>query len=221
MAHNLKKFQTEADYQAAELNYPSVAWVVSGDTIYYDKAEPQPVVTEKVALAFISTEGDTGNIVFYNAEAADESLITGLTLNGEPIDPIVSEMRNVQLESVNVIEYDIEGTTIFDAFAGDLTDTNASDLPSIEFLIPSFITDVDYLPNNQIDNLVIMATTPPDASIDFSALNVTGAIYVPDDYVRDYENSAWVSGGDVTISPLSEYKGNLPVVVDNGNGDDR
>lgn len=216
MAHNLKKFQTEADYQAAELNYPSVAWVVSGDTIHYDKAEPQPVVTEKVALAFTSTEGATGNIVFYNAEAADESLITGLTLNGEPIDPIEPELFNVQLESVNVIEYDIEGTTIFDAFTGDLTNTAASSLPSIEFLIPSFITNVNYLPNNEITNLVIMASTPPNAEVDFSAFNVTGAIYVPDDYVRDYEGSAWSKHGEITIEALSAYEGNLPVVVDNG-----
>lgn len=41
MAFNLKKFQTEADYQAAELNYPSVAWVTGNDSIYYDKSEPE------------------------------------------------------------------------------------------------------------------------------------------------------------------------------------
>lgn len=40
MAFNLKKFQTEADYQAAELNYPAVSWIVSGDTFHYDKTEP-------------------------------------------------------------------------------------------------------------------------------------------------------------------------------------
>lgn len=215
MAHNLKKFQTEADYQAAELNYPSVALVVSGDTIHYDKAEPQPVVTEKVALAFTTVDAE-GYITFYNGEGADVDQITGLTFNGEPIDPIEPQLSNVQLETVNTIEYAIEGTTIGDAFAGDLTQTDASLLPSIEFLIPSFITDVDYLPNNQIDNLVIMATTPPNAEVDFSAFNVTGAIYVPDDYVREYQNSGWSKSGTITIEALSAYEGNLPVVVDNG-----
>lgn len=214
MAHNLKKFQTEADYQAAELNYPSVAWVVSGDTIHYDKTEPQPVVTEKVVLTFTTADGE-GNVIFYNGEGADVDQITGLTFNGEPIDPIEPELFNVQLENVNVIEYAIEGTTIGDAFTGDLTETNASLLPSIEFLIPAFITEVAYLPNNRIDNLVIMASTPPEASVDTSAFTVSGAIYVPDDAVSAYQNTVW-SGPGKTILPLSEYEGNLPVVVDNG-----
>ena len=214
MAHNLKKFQTEADYQAAELNYPSVAWVVSGDTIHYDKTEPQPVVTEKVVLTFTTADGE-GNVIFYNGEGADVDQITGLTFNGEPIDPIEPELFNVQLENVNVIEYAIEGTTIGDAFTGDLTETNASLLPSIEFLIPAFITEVAYLPNNRIDNLVIMASTPPEASVDTSAFTVSGAIYVPDDAVSAYQNTVW-SGPGKTISPLSAYGGNLPVVVDNG-----
>lgn len=208
MAHNLKKFETEAEYQAAELNYPSVAWVTSGDTFHYDKAEPQPE-TEKVALAFTSAE-QSGTIKLYNGDAADANLITGLTFNGEPIDPIVPEIFNVPLESVNVIEYDIDGTAIFDAFAGDLTDVGASDLPSIELLIPSFVTDVDYLPDNQIDNLVIMATTPPEVAVDFSSLNAQN-LYVPDAAVSTYQSSTWSGGGVLTILPLSEYEGNLPV----------
>lgn len=208
MAHNLKKFETEAEYQAAELNYPSVAWVTSGDTLHYDKAEPQPE-TEKVALTFASSE-QSGTIKLYNGDAADANLITGLTFNGEPIDPIVPEIFNVPLESVNVIEYDIDGAAIFDAFAGDLTDVGASSLPSIEFLIPSFITDVDYLPDNEITNIVIMATTPPEVAVDFSSLNAQN-LYVPDAAVSAYQNSAWSGGGVLTILPLSEYEGNLPV----------
>lgn len=37
---NLRKFNTEAEYSAATLNYPSVAWIVSADTVVYDKSEP-------------------------------------------------------------------------------------------------------------------------------------------------------------------------------------
>lgn len=37
---NLKKFSTYNDYSAATLNYPAVSWVVSGDTVYFDKAAP-------------------------------------------------------------------------------------------------------------------------------------------------------------------------------------
>ena len=38
--NNLRKFNTEADYQAAELNYPAVSWIVSGDTVHFDKTAP-------------------------------------------------------------------------------------------------------------------------------------------------------------------------------------
>lgn len=38
---NLRKFNTEAEYSAATLNYPSVAWIVSGDSFHYDKSEPE------------------------------------------------------------------------------------------------------------------------------------------------------------------------------------
>ena len=42
MANNLKKFQTDAEYSAATLNYPAVSWVVSGDTVHFDKTAPTP-----------------------------------------------------------------------------------------------------------------------------------------------------------------------------------
>ena len=214
MAHNLRKFATKADYDNAELVYPAVSWIVSGDTLAYDKTEPQPVVTEKVAMAFRApTTND--DLVYYNAEAADANLITAIDVNGEPLDPIVPSSRGAAVAGDYLFEYTIEGTAIFDAFAGDLGIVNGSVVPSIEFLIPSFITDVDYLPHNEFTNLVIMATTPPNAEVDFSAFNVTGAIYVPDDYVRDYENSAWSESGTLTISPLSEYDGNLPINNEN------
>lgn len=205
MARNLRKFATRAEYEAAELVYPAVSWIENDDDVAYDKTEPQPEA-EKVVLVFTSVDAE-GYITFYNGEGADVDQITGLAFNGSAIDPIEPELSNVQLETVNTIEYAIEGTTIGDAFAGDLTQTDASLLPSIEFLIPSFITNVEYLPNNQFDNIVIMATTPPEASVDFSAIDDAN-LYVPDDYVRDYENSVW---NYLTILPLSEYGGNLPI----------
>ena len=34
--NNLKKFATEADYNAATLNYPAVSWVTGTDTVHFD-----------------------------------------------------------------------------------------------------------------------------------------------------------------------------------------
>lgn len=38
--NNLRKFQTEADYSAATLNYPAVSWVTATDNVYFDKSAP-------------------------------------------------------------------------------------------------------------------------------------------------------------------------------------
>lgn len=42
MANNLKKFNTESEYNQATLSYPAVSWVVSGDTVHFDKEAPAP-----------------------------------------------------------------------------------------------------------------------------------------------------------------------------------
>ena len=39
---NLRKFNTEEDYNAAELNYPAVSWITGNDSFHYDKTEPTP-----------------------------------------------------------------------------------------------------------------------------------------------------------------------------------
>lgn len=38
---NLRKFNTEAEYTAATLNYPSVSWITDNDSFHYDKSEPE------------------------------------------------------------------------------------------------------------------------------------------------------------------------------------
>jgi hypothetical protein len=40
--NNLRRFNTEADYSAATLNYPAVSWVTATDNVYFDKSVPAP-----------------------------------------------------------------------------------------------------------------------------------------------------------------------------------
>lgn len=40
MAHNLKKFSTEADYSAATLNYPAVSWITGTNSVHFDATAP-------------------------------------------------------------------------------------------------------------------------------------------------------------------------------------
>lgn len=42
MANNLKVFNTNSEYQSAELVYPAVSYVVESDKVIYDDAPPSP-----------------------------------------------------------------------------------------------------------------------------------------------------------------------------------
>lgn len=65
MAHNLKKFATEADYNSATLNYPAVSWIVAGNTVICDKSAPF-----------------NGLTVFYNITQADTQTEVGIFNGG-------------------------------------------------------------------------------------------------------------------------------------------
>lgn len=41
MAHNLREFATQADYESATLEYPSVAWITDDSEVYFEATEPQ------------------------------------------------------------------------------------------------------------------------------------------------------------------------------------
>lgn len=219
MARNLRKFNNEADYSAATLNYPSVAWVVSGDSFHYDKTEPI-AVNDKVMMAWHSPSGVPSgkDITLWNGGASTEPelLFVSLTLNDVDVMDIAGQDGTLGNYSVPDTDYLakyelIADTTITDIFSGDLGGGWGSNANSIDFLIPAQVTDIQSLPNN-VGNLVVEAATPPTLSINFSDLTDVYGIYVPDNAVSAYE-SAWdnIIPSSVLFYPISEYQGNLPV----------
>lgn len=89
MAHNLRKFATMADYDNAELVYPAVSWIVSGDTLAYDKTEPQPepdVLLNAKKIRWNVTDGqertsvDYPSISFEDAQTLINALNNGAEL---------------------------------------------------------------------------------------------------------------------------------------------
>lgn len=200
---NLRKFNTEAEYSAATLNYPAVSWIVSGDTVVYDKTEPV-VAEDKVIMAFTSANAGE-NIVLYD-ENVLESPFTSITVNDDAIDPIVPVLEEASEANTDyLVEYGFEGTDIPEAFNASLGILGSNS--EIELLVPAQIEDVDYLPTNQITNLVFKGATPPSTSIGSSSIYY---IYVPDDALEDYQNSMW-SGMCESLRAMSRYDGNLPV----------
>lgn len=213
--NNLKKFSTEAEYSAATLNYPAVSWVVSGDTVHFDKTAPTPTVNDKVMMAWHSPSDEPSgkDIVLWNAAVSitPTDYFDSLTLND--VDVVATIGQDGTLENYStpdtdyLVKYElIADTTITDIFIGALGGGWGSDAGSVDFFVPSQVTEIQGLPLN-LDNVVIEAATPPTLSVDWS--DFVGNIYVPDNAVSVYQ-TAW-SDAASSIYPISEYQGNLPV----------
>lgn len=213
MANNLRKFQTESEYQQASLNYPAVSWVTSGDTVHFDKSGSTPTVNDKVMMAWHSpSEEPSGkDIILWNGGASypPSNLFNSLTINNVDVMSDLTAsgtLNNYSTPDTDyLVKYElIADTTITDIFSGDLGGGWGSEAGSVDFLIPSQVTEIQSLPNN-VGNVVIEAATPPTISIEWS--DFVGDIYVPDNAVSVYQTT-W---GDATILAISEYQGNLPV----------
>ena len=211
MANNLKKFDTMADYSAATLNYPNVSWVVSGDTLHYAKeAPPAPVVNNKIMVAF--EDKSTGDeIVLFNCGTSyQEPFCSEILVNDVEVEDLLNcTAMDASVAGVNTVKYTLaEGTTIGDWFSGELGGGSA--VPSLEILIPAQITAINYLPDKEITNFVVEATTPPYVEGLYST-KPDATIYVPDGYVSTYEEDSSWNGFSGSIYPISQYSGNLPI----------
>jgi hypothetical protein len=199
------------------LNYPAVSWVVSGDTVHYDKTSgsPTPTVNDKVML--LTTAQDNGDdIVLYNGGLSpSEPYFISITVNDEPV-PNPNSTNSLADVGVSgepyLIKYELTSTIIDDWFTGDLG-AYGSATQQGEVLIPSQITEVKHLSNNVYTagaKVVCEATTPPIVSFATSGID-NAILYVPDASVNTYmqQGSGWGDFGQ--ILPISEYQGNLPV----------
>lgn len=206
--NNLRKFQTEADYTAATLNYPSVAWVVSGDSFHYDNAAP-PVVNDKVIMASYDGAGE-GTFIFFNCEASSSGDITSILFNDVEVNPINCQTTSdVDASQTHIAKYTLSTTSVNDWFSGDLGCGAASVPAKLDILFPSQITAINNYPSH-VEKMVVEATTPPYVEGLGSAFEGTG-IYVPDELVNTYKASGyWIDSQD-KIFPISQYSGNLPV----------
>lgn len=209
MANNLKKFNTQAEYENATLNYPAVSWVTGTDVVYFDAEEP--VTNDKIMIGFYSQDAEN-TIILYNGEASDTDF-TSITLNDVAVYPIVPELQGAtEADTDYVVKYGSNYTIVTDAFSGDLGIGGASNVPSIEMYLPSTITEIDFFPNNQITALVVDSTTPPSSIGTWSDLNPNlTAVYVPDEAVNAYKSDGFWGSIEDNIYPISEYQGNLPI----------
>jgi hypothetical protein len=212
--NNLKKFETEAEYQQASLNYPAVSWVTATDNVHFDKSGSTPTVNDKIMMAFSSDR--TGNdIILVNLGSTKPTeFFNKIELNDVDVTSLVDYsgvLLNYSVANTDYLaKYDVKEAfynSIFQKFVGDLGVLGSSD--GVEILIPSQITVVDNMPNN-ITQLVIEATTPPTTSMGSSGYDDLQGIYVPDAALSAYQ-ATWGGTFSDRIYPISEYQGNLPV----------
>ena len=118
---NLHKFQTGVEYSAATLVAPSVSWVVSGDTVHYDKNGKTPSApTLGVDLRLTYNISNTSNPTkLYNEDSGSGSGSGGFAPTKMWIDGVEVTPTNEYTFSTSgnhVVEYNIGGTDIPNAF---------------------------------------------------------------------------------------------------------
>lgn len=208
--NNIRKFETEADYSAATLNYPAVSWVTSGDTVHYDKTAPVGA-NDKVIMSFSAESADYDIVLFNGGISGSETGITSCTLNDVDVlaDLYDGTLQNASsADTIYVSKVGFVGNEVGDYFSGELGGGWSSPGFPVDFLIPAKVTEITHVPSNTC-NLVVEATTPPTTSVSDSSLENFNAVYVPDESVSAYQTS-W--GNDFTnIYPISQYQGNLPI----------
>lgn len=212
--NNLRKFATEADYSAATLNYPAVSWVVSGDTVHFDRSGSTPVVSNtKVKLAFTTDSCMGGKQYFLPYDSNGEFIqsMNSITLNGEPLTPDGSGIE-ITLESNTsyLAEYDLKSgvTDVHGWFDKQCEAIGCSSAAlSYDILFPAQVTTIDSL-NACTSNFIFESTVPPGGS--FSLSGGGFQIYVPDSAVNTYKNHEGFSSFASSIHPVQPRAHDAP-----------
>lgn len=214
---NLRKFSTETDYNAAELNYPAVSWVTGTNAVHFDATAPADLSKVMFVFNTLSTDQPNEDITLWNGGASlpPTDIFTDLTVNDVDVmsDVDASGVLSgyTQPSTVYVTKYGlIDDSTITDIFAANLGGGWGSYPRGIDFFVPSSVSSIDALPNNT-EALVIDNDDPSNLtiSVDWSSTTINN-IYVPDSSVSDWQ-SALSGVYQGSILPMSQYSGNLPL----------
>ena len=211
--NNLRKFATEADYSAATLNYPAVSWVVSGDTVHFDKTSPvPPVVNTKVKLAFTSDSCAAEKDWYVCTSTHILNYVNSITVNDTPLQPTGSGARiTMDANTSYLTEYDLKEnvTNVEEQFNIEAAMGCESAPLKYDLLFPAQVTAIYSLSENSISKLIFESTIPIDFGGSFSS-NMP-EIYVPDSAVNTYKSASYWSGVSSHIHPISDYNGSIPI----------
>lgn len=202
---NLRKFNTESEYNSATLNYPAVSWVVSGDIVHFDKETPVP-----------PTPSFSGLTVYYNitdisqptqlfkgggsgsGSGSGSGLPSAMIVDGTAVE--VAATYQFSTTGEHIVQYSIENnfkklpdaflsniTTVIKVIIGDYFEKigNAfqlcSSLTSVD--IPSGVTSIDNVAFQGCSGLTSItsnvATAPSITENTFRNVSANGVLTVP------------------------------------------
>ena len=167
MARNLRYFETNAEYQAADLVFPAVSYVEENDDVMYDPTAPVPIKWKATysdgsvtsAECSSSTEINNGDVVKANIESVEigdcvTAINTGAFTN--------SSIKSVTIGS-GITSITFSGLASFNATFGGCA---------------------------SLTSFTIKAITPPTISADILKRSDNAIIYVPAESLNAYKAKA-------------------------------
>ena len=193
MAHNLKKFSTEADYSAATLNYPAVSWITGTNSVYFDATAP--ATFGGLTVHYLIDQSMAGvNVNLFNGGGDSESGGGDSESGGGGVLPSAMYVDGVEETVVNswlfetvgehIVQYEFEDNTIPESFLdGTPTAKNVT--------VGTDIIEISALAFNlNLTSASVEATTPPtiadENSFGGGAYGQNYPIYVPTSAVSTY-----------------------------------
>lgn len=199
MANNLRKFQNEAEYSAATLNYPAVSWVVNGE-VHFDKTAPATFGGLTVKYNIIDPSVDIG---LFNggggsstSESSSESgsggggaLPTRMIVDGVEETPI-STWR-FETAGEHIVQYVFEDNNVPQHFIRNAADSIPN---ATEVIVGDDIIGIGSgaFNNNNLTSATFLSTTPPnigDIAV-FGGGTLNYPIYVPSESVETYKTAS-------------------------------
>lgn len=233
MANNLRKFNTVADYQAAQLNYPAVSWITATDGVYFDKTAPTPtfgsltvyydIEDPSVEIALFNGGGDSSS---EGGSGGGGALPTTMIVDGNSETPIAT--WRFQTAGEHIVQYTFENNDIPQGFMHDIgwatkieigndittiPDETADGKPFGDMVDLTSVTISDSITSigynafygcYSLTSITVEATTPPTLGNNAFASTNSCPIYVPASSVDEYKNS--------TSTGWSEYASRIQAI---------
>lgn len=123
---NLRKFNTESEYNSATLNYPAVSWVVSGDIVHFDKENKTPSFSGLTVYYNITDISQPTQLFNGGGGSGTGSGSGGALPSAMIIDGTAVEVTNTYQFSTtgeHIVQYSIENNfkKLPDAFLSSIT----------------------------------------------------------------------------------------------------